>query len=129
MYPYNATLWDPPAPAAEIAIWSPENPSNIRYITALIDTGSDVTLIPQNIVKELQLIIAAQAWMGGYDTPEEGYKETFLYAAYLQVPPLNPRILAIAPLKQKDYAILGRDMLNYWRTTLDGPGQKMEISE
>lgn len=129
MYPYNATLWDPPAPAAEIVIWNPRNSSNIKNIIALIDSGSDITFIPQNIVEELQLIIVDQVLVGGYDTSEGKYKETFLYSAFLRMSPLKPRILPIAPLKQNDYAILGRDILNYWCTTLDGPGRKMEISE
>lgn len=129
MYPYNATLWDPPAPAAKIAIWNPRDPYNIKHIIALIDTGSDITFVPQNIVEELQLIIVDQVLVGGYDTPEEEYKETFLYSAFLQVPPLKPRISPIAPLKQNDYVILGRDILNYCRTTLDGPRQETEISE
>ena len=54
---YDATRFDPPAPLAVVNLHNPESGASLANVPMLIDTGADVTLIPENIVAQLSLSI------------------------------------------------------------------------
>jgi hypothetical protein len=46
---YDATQFDPPAPLAQVTLRNPDNGAIRPDVPMLLDSGADVTLIPQAI--------------------------------------------------------------------------------
>jgi hypothetical protein len=44
---YDTTLFDPPAPLARVTIRHPLSGTTVSDVPMLLDTGADVTLLPQ----------------------------------------------------------------------------------
>ena len=47
--------FEPPAPVAKIALRNIETGKRIRDVSMLLDTGSDISLLPQSSVKSLKI--------------------------------------------------------------------------
>lgn len=54
---YNAVLFAPPAPVTQVTLGNPQTGQTVADIPLLIDSGADVTLIPQLAVDRLGLRI------------------------------------------------------------------------
>ena len=54
---YDATQFDPPAPLAPVALRNPDNGAIQSDVPMLLDSGADVTLIPQTAVDVLEAVI------------------------------------------------------------------------
>ena len=54
---YNASLFDPTAPLAKVTLRNQDNGHTISDVPMLLDTGADVTLIPQSSATQLGLTI------------------------------------------------------------------------
>src|SRR6266516_6596250 len=52
---YDATRFDPPAPLAQVTLHNPDTDASSADVSMLLDTGADVTLIPQVAVNLLGL--------------------------------------------------------------------------
>ncbi len=50
---YDATLFSPPTPLARVTLRNPENGAIWSDVPMLLDSGADVTLIPQACVNRL----------------------------------------------------------------------------
>jgi gag-polyprotein putative aspartyl protease len=61
---YDVSRFDPPAPVARVSLRNPESREAISDIPMLIDTGADMTFIPQ----------AAAATLNLQQLSGEGYK-------------------------------------------------------
>jgi hypothetical protein len=44
---YDTIEFDPPAPLAQVTLPNPETGAVLRDVSMLLDSGADVTLIPQ----------------------------------------------------------------------------------
>ncbi len=89
---YDADLFFPPAPVARVILRNSQTSQTVSDISLLIDSGADVTLIPQTAVDEL-----------GITTDAEHYdRGKFL-------------------ISDQEFGILGRDILNHVSIVLDGP--------
>lgn len=53
---YDTEEFNPPAPLARVSLRSPHNGLMLNDVPMLIDSGSDVTLIPKTVVSELKLV-------------------------------------------------------------------------
>jgi predicted aspartyl protease len=51
---YDSNLFNPPAPVAIVTLRDPENGNTASNILMLIDTGADITLVPQTSIEELK---------------------------------------------------------------------------
>jgi len=69
MTQYNATDFDPPAPVAYVTLRNPLNSIKWLEVPMLLDTGADITLVPQQVVEKLGLTMAAnQSYeLAGFD--------------------------------------------------------------
>jgi len=56
---YNPVLFSPPAPLARVTLRNPQSGATLSEVALLIDSGADVTLIPQTAVAELGITIDA----------------------------------------------------------------------
>jgi hypothetical protein len=124
---YNSQIFDPPAPVVPIELRSPASPTepNPARLIAQIDSGADGSAIPQILVDSLHLCKVDEVKVGGYDAGEEGdFEIKPVYSVLLTVLPLKPVLAQVIPLSPETYAIIGRDIINEWLLTLDGPKLK-----
>ena len=56
-YPYS-DKFNPPAPVLKIILISPADVNNIFSHSAQLDTGADITTIPQSVIDSLELMPA-----------------------------------------------------------------------
>ena len=98
----------------------------IGDIPALVDTGADQSVIPDRIVAALGLIQLDQQLVRGFDgTP----RTLATYYIRIQVRDLDLIDLEVIASPTVDNAVLGRDVLNRYKVTLDGPALVMTISD
>ena len=64
MAAYNSSLFDPPAPVAVVSVRNPGSGNTVNDVPMLIDSGSDISLIPRTSIDELELEIDPNA---GYE--------------------------------------------------------------
>lgn len=124
-YLYAGT-YEPPAPVVEIGVRGPDSDSREVRLTALIDSGAHVSMLP---IQALQAVTAKHLetrYIRGITGARQAV-ETYL--ALIQIG--EHMILTtetIALVRGRD-AILGRDVLNRLVITLDGLSQTVEIAE
>src|SRR6185437_14068090 len=72
MTAYDFRLFDPPAPIAAVTIRNRSSGQEIRDVPMLLDTGADVTLLPQGFVERIGISIDStnSCALKGYDGSE-----------------------------------------------------------
>lgn len=111
---------DPPGPTLPIRVSAPGSQKAV-LITALVDTGADLSVLPRGLVEELALPPVGQVILrdfAGLDQP------CALYAAEMQ---MDERTEVFQVLSFGDEALLGRDVLNHLRLQFDGPERVLEL--
>ena len=111
----------PPFPGASVSVsWG----NHSEQCWALIDTGSNMTFIPAWLVGALNLPrLNDEVDIGGPQMP--GEKQS-LYAANLSFLGLTLTAHPVVPLGWPEI-LIGRDIINTWVLTLDGPDQSFLI--
>ena len=117
---YDANLFDPPAPLAQIILRNPQNAEQLAAAPMLLDSGADVTLIPTETAHQLNLMAEAnsQYELIGFDG-----SRTMATAVQLEMIFLNKIFRGRFLLIDQAWGILGRDVLNLASLSLDGPKQ------
>ncbi len=115
---------DPPAPMVEISLANVTSRRRRHTVSALLDTGSDVTAIPSHFVSDLHLYPISRLELEDL----AGERSVVLsYVVQLAAGGLViPRLEVI--LTGLDHAILGRDVLNRFYLTLNGPELSLDLS-
>lgn len=116
MWPYNS-VEQPPAPVLSLVVYHPEHNTQSIRVHAKLDTGADISALPDTIVQQLALPVTSKLVVEGYD----GVSTTVSsYAARLVIEsvPLKPQEIIAIP---ETYALLGRDVLNNFYLYLKGP--------
>lgn len=100
-------------------------PERAQELRAKLDTGADVSAIPDSAIRALGLREAERLLASGFDGR---IVQVVLYAVQIDLP--NGQNLEISVLGiPADYILLGRDVLNLLRLLLDGPALTLEILE
>ncbi|MFH1258851.1 MAG: hypothetical protein ABII74_03405 [Elusimicrobiota bacterium] len=121
--PYDQENFNPPAPVMEVSLSIPSAQAVILKSPALLDSGADITVIPEQIVQQLQLKYVDEIMASGYDGIP---KQTFIYSVKLIFNDLGDFIVrAIA--SNNDHVLVGRDILNKWSLLLQGRKKIFEI--
>jgi predicted aspartyl protease len=115
---YDANLFNPPAPLARITLRDQKNATMVSDVAMLIDTGADVTLVPQVAVNQLGVTVdPSQSYeLMGFDGGISVVQAVELDLVFLKRI-FRGRILII----DQEVGILGRDILNHVSVVLDGP--------
>lgn len=121
-YEYD-TNYVPAMPVVEIAI-SSVSKSYISTIRALIDSGSDGTIIPLSDLKRIGARKYQKQWMR---TITGQRAQVDLYLITVQLGPLQRARVAVAGDPKLNEAIIGRDLLNQLCIKLDGLATVVEI--
>lgn len=121
-YKFNEAF-EPPAPYCSILIETFDG-SRQATLEALLDTGSDISFVPLNVARRLGLRylgtgraegiggerVARHIFQAFFSLEREASRETNMMAW------------------NEDLALLGRDVLNQYHITLDGPNQSLTIT-
>ncbi len=118
---YDASRYDPPAPTALVTLRNPINGSLQPNISLLLDTGADITLLPQAAVQNLGVtpVVGVAYELVGFD----GNKSS-VQAVELDMIFLNKAFRGRYLLTQDDHGVLGRDVLASVVLLLNGPKQE-----
>ena len=115
---YDSNLFNPPASLANVTLRNPSDGQTVSAVPMLLDSGADVTLIPQSSVDQLGLTAALNEGyeLMGFDGSTSVAQVVMLDLIFLRRISRG-RFLLI----NQTQGILGRDVLNHVSVLLDGP--------
>jgi predicted aspartyl protease len=108
----------PPAPFVHATLSRIDDVGASLTMPALIDTGADTTVVPVAVVDELELLQVAVVEAAGLGHVTAMINVYVIRISVHQFPAVTRKVLAV-PGEQ--HILLGRDILNLYRITLDGP--------
>jgi predicted aspartyl protease len=95
----------------------------MRLVAAKIDTGADISAIPQAVASELKLLPAQTIVAESFD----GSRTTIdTYAVTIEIVGARIRYIEVI-LITDNHALIGRDILNHFYTRLNGPDLTLEL--
>ena len=118
--PYSAD-YEPPCPVLTLRLASPLGGAPGVGLVAVVDTGADMTLVPERVARVLGLPVVSHIRVVGVTGTAEG-ADVFAAAIELAGWDLLVEVVAFG-----EETIVGRDLLNRLVLRLDGPGQLLEI--
>ena len=122
MYSYDAG-YQPPAPVLPIQISRPWGTASLT-VQGFLDSGADMSVIPNAAVRDLNLQPVSVTSSRGFGGTVE---ESMVFSASVSL--MRKEAEAVRVLAwDEDYALIGRDLINGWRLTLDGPAQAFSLS-
>lgn len=115
--------YDPPAPIAKVSLKKIESKERLSGIEVLLDTGSDITLLPKEALNKLKFepsTIEKYSLVGfdGTMVESEVYE--------LQIDFLGRRFTGKYCSVDDIVGILGRDVLNQVSVLFDGPNSEWD---
>ena len=122
MWTYNQEI-EPPGPFLDIIIRHPRSPAKFQSVPAKLDTGADVSAIPQRIADELELLPTRTILIEGYDG-----SQTIIETYTVTIEAATARFLQVEVILIPDEsALLGRDLLNFFYIQLNGPALTFDL--
>ncbi|MGI8884637.1 MAG: hypothetical protein ACR2IA_10395 [Pyrinomonadaceae bacterium] len=122
MTKYDSALFSPPAPLASVILRNPENGLEETDVPMLLDTGSDVTLVPQIYAKRLNLSVSREFELMGFDN-NKSLNQTAQLHLIFEGKTFRGEYFLI----EQDYGIIGRNILNFLNLQFDGKSQFWKI--
>lgn len=119
---YDFARFSPPAPLAIVILRNPENGLEETNVPMLLDTGSDVTLVPQIYAQRLNLSVSREFELAGFDN-----KKSLNQAAQLHLIFEGKTFRGEYFFIEQDYGIIGRNILNFLNLQFDGKNQFWKI--
>jgi hypothetical protein len=121
---YDNQQFDPPAPVAEVSLYNRQNGKTCAGVLMLLDTGADVSLIPEWTLEQLELSTI----------PDKQYELVSFDGVIRTAPVVELEMIFYSktlrgryiPVKQS-WDILGRNVLNLFSLRFDGPDNIWEI--
>ncbi len=125
-YPHDNS-YTPPFPAVDIILRNGEEGLSTDAVRALLDTGSDGSLVP---IAYLEQILAPPLTDARIRSHWGEWRSVQLFAADVQLHEMDvtfPSLFVVGD-EQGDEIVLGRDFINKLRVCLDGVADSTEIS-
>ena len=116
--------FDPPAPVVTFTIYCPVDRRRVTSVLGEIDTGADISVVPQRVVNALKLIPRRVLTTEGYDGTQSQWPA---YMVDLEVEGHTVSDVEVIALRRQN-GILGRDVLNHLIVTLNGKELIVEIA-
>lgn len=120
--PYNPR-YDPPAPFLKILIANRLQRRRRVTLSAMVDTGSDVTAIPSHLIQPLDLYPTGKIFL------EDVTLQTMAIHLYgIRLTIMNTVFDDFEVITTElDHALVGRDLLNQFHIELDGRSQRLTV--
>jgi predicted aspartyl protease len=122
--PYDASF-DPPAPVLSATLTGVVRRRPQMQLPALIDTGADVTAIPNTVINALHLYAVARIEVEGINA---NIATVNMYMVRLSADGQPPCEIEVVPTGQP-FVILGRDWLKSYYLLLNGPEETFVLSQ
>lgn len=107
----------PPAPTIKIKLRNPESLEVITDVPMLLDTGSDITLLPKSFCEKINAEISDTKFL----TLESFNESTSItFYVYIEFVFLNKLFRGNFLVYDQEEGIIGRDVLNEFCITFDG---------
>ena len=121
---YDSFLFNPPAPVSYITIINPKNDFEKSRIPVLLDTGSDITLVPKFAIENLDLDFSESKEINleSFDGKRSVSRAIDLFLTFEK-----HKFRALFPTIEQDYGIIGRNILNRFKIIFDGQKLNWEI--
>jgi hypothetical protein len=116
----------PPAPFAVLTIETLDGAVSIPNQPAQLDMAADWTVLPQSIVNQLGVAATGTVDLMGFGGVPAQYP---VFQIKLALPTFSPIVLEVTAHGNEPWILLGRDVLNLYKITLDGPQLKLTIEE
>lgn len=115
---YEADLFDPPAPVAYVTLRNPTTGITWTDVPMLLDSGADVTLIPQTLVEvlEAEIVPDRQYELAGFDG-----SSSLVSVVRLELTFCRRIFRGQFLLVEQPWGILGRNIMNVVSLIFDGP--------
>jgi predicted aspartyl protease len=124
-YPYDQA-YQPAMPVVDVRIISPHSGESAGPFTAVLDSGADGTLIPVDLLEQIDVLSIASANLRGITGERRAVK---LYLVNLEIGPSRLRGIRVASMPMRTEFILGRNVLNQMTVTLNGLALVTEIPQ
>ena len=118
--------YNPPAATIEIEIRGIGQRDAHVKLNALVDSGSDGTLIPIDLLRQVQARRTGQTRVRGFLTETQAVN---IYWIELRIRNIILSPVYVVGVQGLDEALIGRDVLNHLIVTLHGPAQVTEVSQ
>ena len=122
----------PPAPILSIQLSAPEESPQTEFLPALVDTGSDFTLVPQHWLLQIDAPYSRPALVRGLWSSQQEI-DLFLVDIHLEKGILPGVEVVGVPERdsifESEEIILGRNLLNLLFLLLEGPAQQTCVLE
>lgn len=123
-YDYNSQRYHPPMPVLRIGLSRPGRKEATIELEAMIDTGSDGTLIPLEILEQVSAQYIDSAHIRGVT----GHREIVeLYLVTVHIGEHRIHAVRAAALADSEEVILGRNVLNQLNMLLNGLAGVTEV--
>ena len=115
----------PPAPVAAVTVAHPVTGEESGLLRGKLDSGADVTVIPERLVAQLWMTPKGRVWTRGYGGT---YSRRPVYYVRLIVEGFDVPIVRCVAADRAD-VLLGRNVLNRFIITLDGKSLAFELND
>ena len=123
MLPYDKSF-KPPAVVIDIKIVKPVEERE-KMLRAIVDTGASLSVIPETVVDELQLIPQTSVNAKAYDGTR---KEVDGYYTDIVIGENRFETIKVVTTKQ-EHALIGRDIINNFTLILKGKEEIFQINK
>jgi hypothetical protein len=122
-FPYSAAH-QPPIPTVRVTLHAPDGSTMIPSVLAVLDTAASGSLFPLALLRQMGLAPVHRAVVRGV-----GHAPTTLdlYDVEIEIPGVVLTTARVVGHPTDPYILIGRDILNQFRITFDGPRQMTEF--
>ncbi|HEX8844225.1 MAG TPA: aspartyl protease family protein [Pyrinomonadaceae bacterium] len=115
---YDSVLFAPPAPLAHVSLRNPESGAVQTDVPMLLDTGADVTVLPQVTVVKLGIEASSE---NRYELIGFEGHTSLASVVNLEMIFLGLTFRGQFLLTEQEWGVIGRNVLNAVSLLLDGP--------
>jgi predicted aspartyl protease len=118
MTSYNSTRFDPPAPVAYVILRNPATGAEWTDVPMLLDTGADITVLPQEVTARLKLepLTGSRYELAGFDGSASIFQIVQLSMVFM-----GRTFHGQYPVIEQESGIIGRNVLNVLPLFFNGP--------